>query len=402
VTPAIDWRRNLAALWFAEFMAIFGFSFCFPFLPLFLAHELGIRGEHQLAFWTGVSAGASGITLAIGGPFWGILADRYGRIPMLLRSMIGGGLTVALMGLARNPIDLTLLRFVQGVTSGTVAAATALVASETPRAEVGRALGVLTSAIALGSAVGPMVGGLLAPALGFRTVFFLGGGLLIAALVPVLVMVRETPLVERRAAQIRARALPTGLTRGRGEDNRALATIMIGQALLTVAYTAAQQLVVLRLLALLGGGASTATGIAFGAAGIASTISAVSYSWVAGRTGYLRLAIVLSLVSGAAIAILAVASSAAVIVATIGVLGLLYGAVTPSLASMLGLEAPVRIQGRVFGISSSAISLGFAFGPLLVSGIGGLVSITAAIWVAAGVTLVLAGVLAVGGREPQT
>src|SRR5215467_15769183 len=190
LTPGVDWRRNLAALWFAQFTAIFGFSFAFPFLPVYL-RQLGVHDPGQLALWTGVTAGASGASLAIMSPIWGTLADRYGRRAMLLRAMLGGAVTVGLMGFARGPVDLLVLRLLQGATAGTVAATTALVASGTPRPRVGWALGVLTSAVAVGSALGPLVGGLAASILGLRAIFWAGGGLLAGATIPVVAIVRE-------------------------------------------------------------------------------------------------------------------------------------------------------------------------------------------------------------------
>ena len=99
----VDWRRNLAALWFAEFTAIFGFSFNLPFLALFLHNELHVRDPQQLALWTGAAAGASGITMALVSPIWGVLADRYGRRSMLLRAIVGGALSVGLMGFSQSP-----------------------------------------------------------------------------------------------------------------------------------------------------------------------------------------------------------------------------------------------------------------------------------------------------------
>ncbi len=121
-------------------MAIFGFSFAFPFLSIFLNKDLGVHSGTDLYVWTAASASASGIALAIASPIWGILGDRYGRKPMLVRSMLGGGITVGLIYFAQNPTELVVLRFLQGLTSGTVAAATALVAVETPRARVGWSL----------------------------------------------------------------------------------------------------------------------------------------------------------------------------------------------------------------------------------------------------------------------
>src|ERR1700694_4732825 len=183
--PGIDWRRNLAALWFAEFTAIFGFSFAFPFLSIFISHDLGVPQGRDLDLWTAAIASVSGLAMAIASPIWGLLGDRYGRKPMLLRSMVGGALTVGLIYFAHTPTELLILRFLQGATSGTVAAATALVAAETPRSRVGWALGVVTSAVALGGAIGPVIGGLATSLVGLRLVFLGGGILLLISTIPV-------------------------------------------------------------------------------------------------------------------------------------------------------------------------------------------------------------------------
>ena len=104
----VDWRRNLWILFFAQFTAIFGFSFAFPFIPLYLAHDLGVHNARELALWTGASGSATGLTSALISPIWGILADRYGRKSMLIRAMIGGGLSVAFLAAARNPLELVI------------------------------------------------------------------------------------------------------------------------------------------------------------------------------------------------------------------------------------------------------------------------------------------------------
>src|SRR5207302_3153587 len=196
----VEWRRNLAALWFAEFTAIFGFSFAFPFLSIFISHDLGVHPGRDLDLWTAASASVSGLSMAVASPIWGILGDRYGRKPMLLRSMIGGAITVGLIYFVQNPAELLILRFLQGATSGTVAAATSLVAAETPRSRVGWALGVVTSAVALGGAIGPVVGGIAGSLFGLRLVFLGGGILLLLSLLPVLLIVRESPIVRRSGA----------------------------------------------------------------------------------------------------------------------------------------------------------------------------------------------------------
>ena len=396
--PPVDWRRNLAALWLAEFTAIFGFSFAFPFLPLFLHRDLGIPNGPRLALRTGVAASVTGFALAITSPIWGMLADRYGRKPMLVRAMIGGGVSVGLIGLVRTVQELTLLRVVQGATSGTVAAATALVAGETPLAEMGWALGILSSSIALGSAIGPAAGGVAANLIGLRATFIAGGILLLVAAVPVIVMVRESvPTVGHRQ---RPRPL-AGLRAGGPGTLAAVSILIVAQVLLQASYTAAQQLVVLRLLAFDPGAASAVTGAAFAAGGIATAIAGVTYARLLRRTGYRLLAGTAAFLMAVAIAAAAVAPNLALEVAAFVLASLLFGALIPAFGAMIGLQTPSQVQASVFGFSSSAVALGFGIGPLTGGLIASRAGVGAALTAAAAVALVLAGLIALAVREPQ-
>ncbi|MDQ6790302.1 MAG: MFS transporter [Candidatus Dormibacteraeota bacterium] len=392
-----SWRHNLAALWFAQLTAIFGFSFAYPFLPLYL-QELGIRQQSQLAFWTGLAGGASGLALAIMSPIWGVVADRFGRKSMLLRAMLGAALTVGLMGFARGPVDLVVLRMLQGASSGTVAAATALVASGTPRSRVGWALGVLASAIAVGSALGPVVGGLAAAAVGVRAVFWAGGGLLLLAALPVLVVVHEAPRTLTDAASGSALALLRDAAPG---AVAAVIALIVCQALLQAAYVGFQPLVVLRLLQRLRTGTAAVTGLAFGAAGLASALAAVVYAAPARRFGYRRVAVVAALALGTAELFSDLGPGVAAIIAGATLAGAFYGTLGPAISTMIGLESPGAIQARIFGFSSSATALGFAIGPFG----GGLLAAQADPSVAtaacAAVALILAGVLFLRVREPR-
>lgn len=403
-SPLVNWRRNLAALWLAEVTAILGFSFAFPFLPLFLHQELHIPAGSQLAFWTGISGGITGFALAFTSPIWGRLADRYGRKPMLIRAMIGGGISVGLMGLSQSALQLTVLRGIQGASSGTVAAATALVATETPPPHLAWALGVLSSAIALGAAIGPGVGGLAANVIGLRAIFLAGGAMLLAATIPVILVVREharsSPSLLVGEGRARTSTLAV-LRTARPGTLSAIAVLVVAQGLLQTSYGAAQQLVVLRMLQLTGPtDARTLTGITFAAAGIATAVASLSYArllrWFSYRT---------VVTTGAALIGLAFLGSGAAgstaLVVTMFVIGsFVSGALIPAFGAMIGLETPASVQATVFGVGSSSIALGFGVGPLF----GGITASAAGVQFAmlmAGVlSLVLAALLTIRAREP--
>ena len=81
--------------------------------------------------------------------------------------------------------------------------------------------------------------------------------------------------------------------------------------------------------------------------------------------------------------------------------GFCFGTIGPATSAMLGLEAPVAVQGRIFGLSASATALGFALGPLLGGTMAGVVSVSAALFTTAGVALLLGLLLSAAAREPQ-
>ena len=392
----VDWKRNLAALWFAEFMAIFGFSFAYPFLSIFLSQDLGVHPGRDLDLWAAGSAAASGVSMAIASPIWGVLGDRFGRKPMLVRSMLGGAITVGLIYFAQTPVELVILRLAQGATSGTVAAATALVAVETPRHRVGWALGVVTSAVALGGAIGPVVGGLAGAVFGLRLVFLGGGFLLLLSMVPVFLIVRES---DRR---IKEGPRPSTLAAIRQKPGllRSLAVLIGAQGLVTVVTSATQILVVLKLIDIAANAAAASAGFAFGAQGLANSVSAVGYTRVAKRLGYVQTTAIASLLLGGAVALLIVAPAAVFVVALVGMVGLLNGTVIPATAAMIGLETPLEAQSTVFGFNASSVAIGFAIGPVIAGGVAATASVNMAFAVSAVLCLGLAALLAIGGREP--
>lgn len=352
---------------------------------------------HDLDLWTAAAGSASGLALAFFSPIWGVLGDRFGRKPMLMRAMIGGGLTVGLIYFVQNPIELVILRFLQGATSGTIAAATALVAVETPRSRVGWSLGVLTSSVAMGGAIGPLVGGLVGATHGLRILFLVGGILLAAATVPVLIIVRESPLQPRDKSQ------PSTFATIKEKPGvlRALVVLISAQGLVSTVGSASQLLVVLKLLEMVTQSAASAlTGIAFGLTGVANSLSAVGYTWVTRRIGYVMTTAVASLLFAGAIGLIAVSPLVAVVVGAVALTGLFNGTIVPATAAMIGLETPPAAQSTVFGLNASSVAMGFFVGPLITGGVAATAGVPIALGVTAILAVVLAVLLAVGAREP--
>jgi hypothetical protein len=153
----INWRRNLYAIFLAQALAIVAFSLRAPFLPFFL-DDLGLHDTDDQALWSGLINSFGAGTMAITAPIWGVIADRYGRKPMLMRAQFAAFVTIGLMGLATEPWHLLGLRMIEGMFTGTVTAATALVATSTPKERLGFGLGLIQTAVFSGSAFGPVPG----------------------------------------------------------------------------------------------------------------------------------------------------------------------------------------------------------------------------------------------------
>ena len=83
------------------------------------------------------------------------------------------------------------LRFLNGVFTGFVPNATALIASQVPKDRSGYALGTLSTGVVAGTLTGPFVGGFIAEIFGIRNVFLLVGGFLFLAAILTILFIKE-------------------------------------------------------------------------------------------------------------------------------------------------------------------------------------------------------------------
>ncbi len=178
-----------------------GFTLVMPFLPLYIA-ELGTTDVGEIAMWTGLTLGATPTVTAISAPLWGRVGDRYGSKVLVIRSLTAFILTMASMAFVTAPWQLFALRALLGVFAGYGALTISMAAQSVPRDRMARAIGAVQTGHRLGPAIGPVVGGLLAPLVGLRNSFLFAAAVYAAAMVLVLVAYQEPP---RKAAAENAR-----------------------------------------------------------------------------------------------------------------------------------------------------------------------------------------------------
>jgi len=186
-----SWKKTLYIVWFVQILSLMSFSFGLPFLPYYI-QDLGVTDPEKLRLFTGILSAAPAIGMGIMAPVWGMVADRFGKRPMLLRAMLSASVILTGIGLVNSVTGVLIFRCLQGFLTGTVTAAAALVAAETPQKNMASALGFITSSTFIGRTLGPAVGGILAEQLGYKPSFYLGGVIMLIAFFLVLFFVKET------------------------------------------------------------------------------------------------------------------------------------------------------------------------------------------------------------------
>ena len=363
----ISWKRTLYALWFAQLLAIVGFSLRVPFLPFFL-EELGTESTGAQALWAGlINAGGAGV-MAISAPFWGIVADRYGRKPMVLRSMFAATVTIALMGFATAPWHLLSLRFIEGAFSGTVTASTALVASTAPKERTGFALGMIQTAVFSGASLGPLIGGVLAAQFGYRPTFWVASGMMLTGGMIVLFLVQERfqPQVQDDRTTRGFRANFDVLA------GRVMLTMVLVMLVIRLAASAVQPILPLFVETLSNadvGDQAALAGLILGVAGLTSAISSVILGRLGDRLGHRRILFWCALAGGLLYLPMLAVQTAWQLAVLQALFGVAAGGLIPSAnAIVVNVTAPER-RGVVFGLMAGSASLGGFFGPLAGAGL---------------------------------
>ena len=185
----ISWKDNLRIAWLGSFLTGACISLVVPFMPIFV-EQLGVEPS-QVTFYSGLAISVSAISAACVSPLWGILADGYGRKPMMIRAGLAMTITMGGLAFVPNVYWLLALRLLNGVFTGFVPNATALIASQVPKDKSGYALGTLSSGVVAGTLTGPFVGGMIAEVFGIRNVFLMVGGFLFLAAILTIFFIKE-------------------------------------------------------------------------------------------------------------------------------------------------------------------------------------------------------------------
>jgi len=364
-----SWKRNLFVLWLGVFFCSTAYTISIPFLPIFLHTSMGIN--ENLEVWAGISFGITFLASALISPYWGSLADKYGRKPMLIRSGYSLALLYFLTYFITDPYLFIVLRIFQGLLAGFVPASIALVGTNTPEKDVGYALGVMATAGATGSIIGPLVGGVVSHLWGNREAFLFSGCVVLIAALIATFFVKEINLNKsgarsRVSEDLRAAWANRPLMALLGVTMMVTCSVMLLEPLLTV--------YVLQL-GVSEQEASLSAGIIFASVGIATVIASPRWGRLGSSIGFTKI-LFIGLIGGAIGNLLQYFFTD---LYGFGILrffyGLFFAAVYPSINAMIVKVTDPEFRGRAFSLNQSSNQLATMLGPVIGGVMGGLIPI---------------------------
>src|SRR5579859_435969 len=357
---ATRWEWLLALYTLASFIEAVIWGQMSAFTPLYLPH-LGVAAG-QVAAWTGLIsavAGAAGIPFL---PFWGALADRYARQPIIVRSfvahMIAGLLAIA----AGNVWMFLLARAVMTLSLGNSGLMMTTLSEHAPQQRVGMAFAVMNSAAPIGAFVGPLVGGPIVDHLGFRALMLVAVAMFVVIILALSFGYHDSfrgqnrgPLLEMAAESVR---LIWGTPRLRALFG-ALFVLFAGWIMaitfvpvaITALYTGSQP--------------GSAVGLILGAGGVVAFLVSPVLGGLADRFGIWRVLLLGSIVAVLLWPLPALAKD----LTTLGILYALVNGVTSGVFAIsftaLSASASSEMRGRVMSFAYLPVNLGSMVGPAI-------------------------------------
>ena len=382
------WKKNLPVLWIAVFLCCASYTSCIPFLPVYLLRDLGVAPE-EVNFWAGLSFAVTFLGCTIMAPYWGALADHVGQRKMALRAGYGLALTYFLTGVCQNVYQLLAVRVLCGVVAGFVPACMSMASSSLPENRMGWGMGLMQTALASGSVMGPLMGGYMASWFGMRMSFYVGSLALFAGTIAVMLVVKDLTILQR--GSFNASSLWHDL-----QDtlrNRELRFIMLMFFMVQTCVMTIQPLITMyvgQLMGDMGDDAVKMSGVIFSLAGFAGILAAPFWGKRGQSYGYVRIFALVTFTAGFINLFQVFIQDVWQFAAIQFVYGLFLAGAVPNINANLTVVTDKNTRGKAFGLSTSANQFGGVVGPLLGGVLGACMS-TRHVLVATGCILMCMG-----------
>lgn len=350
----MQWQKNLIVLSIATFISSVSFTLTTPFIPMYL-QQLGLR--ENLSMWSGFMSAISFFTYGLMSPVWGSLADRHGKRVMLARSGFGISLIYVLMGLSANHWQLFLFRALNGVFAGFNPTAIVLIASNTPEEKMSYALGTINTSMAVGTIMGPFLGGAAVRYMGIRTVMFVAAAILcVSAVIAVLGTKEKIVKQKEKTSLFNDIKLIT--------KDKNLQVYFLCIIILQATNFMIQPILPLRIAELVSVNVEFMTGLVFSILGISLAIGSSLISRVK-EGNHARILFIGLLTCGIFYILQGFAHTVILLIIVRFIYGFAHAAVNVSGNVLIAQNSKEEMKGRVYGVLNSLMAIGYVVGPLL-------------------------------------
>ncbi|KAF2878495.1 major facilitator superfamily domain-containing protein [Massariosphaeria phaeospora] len=164
-------RKQIFLLCYTRVVEPIAFFSIFPYINTMIERTGGINKE-DVGFYSGLIESLFSLTQMCFMIFWGKIADRFGRKPVLAFSLFGVTIATALFGMSKTIWQMILFRCIAGLFGGTLLTVRAMISENSTKKTQATAFSYFAFAGNIGIFVGPLLGGLFEdPATKFKSTF---------------------------------------------------------------------------------------------------------------------------------------------------------------------------------------------------------------------------------------
>lgn len=332
------------------------------FIPLFLTAELGVTDPGEAAFWAGLISGATPFLVAFATPFWTLQADRHGEKRALSLILFLLTLIVFANTFVETPMQFLLLRILQGATGGFVVVGMAFMMNITPKEKLPWAMGVFQASMVSGIMFGPLAGGMIADAFGYRVPFIVFSALTLLCLAAVLLC-----LPHHTAENLAKKREPFARQLQRFSKNPVVRLMILLQFLCNFGMTGIGPILPLYVQRMMGGDAqivATIVGIIIFAAGATSIVASLSVSRFTAHFDMPRILVTAAVVTGLNFILQYLMPTVFTLGVMRGLTGLSLGFIMPIANTILASAVSQEDRNMVVGFAASFSIMGNVAGPV--------------------------------------
>ena len=355
-----SWLWLLTLFTFAGFIETVFYGQMNAFTPLYLP-KLGV----PLADVAVLTGAIVALSTAVGIPFlpfWGALADRYARQPVIVRSFVAHLIAGLIMFIARDVWVFVIGRAVMSLALGNSGLMMTTLSERAPHARMGLAFAIMNSAPPLEAFIGPLISGPVVDRAGFPALLAIDGVLMLVVIAALSFGYRDSFKGTDRGSILR---MATDSVKIIWQSLR-LRALFPALFMLFAGWMLAFTYVPLAITTLYRGNApGTAVGLVLGAGGLVTLILSPIVGALADRFGHWRTLFVGAIISVVLWPLPALTRDLTTFTIAWAVLNGVISGVFAISFSVLSESAPSDVRGRVMSFAYLPVNVGFMIGPAI-------------------------------------